>query len=33
MIKENQSRLPMQDRISIFDFVLEAVLNKIQKEL
>ena len=32
-IREIQSRLPKRDRISIHDFVLEAVLNKIQNEL
>lgn len=32
-IREIQDRRPKRDRISIHDFVLEAVLNKIQNEL
>jgi hypothetical protein len=32
-IREIQDRLPKRDRISIHDFVLDAVLNKIQNEL
>lgn len=31
-IREIQNRLPKRDRISIHDFVLEGVLNKISKE-